>query len=206
MITVLTTLAILAMVGFFVWVIIEGTSSNDVYKDNIKVYNYGSQYTNGYHEGYLTEQKRGPKRSIIKFVPTDVNFEKPKKVEEQRFVVDNNKIDRISKSGLSENCTIMYLFPPKSEDLPEDFKKSNMGKVIMNLIEEKNNENETINILRKKDKNRLRVLERDEGDDIVGEWLEREKHLGKDVIDKYLQFKDKNNSSSQILPSSNENK
>ena len=95
-----------------------------------------SQYTNGYAEGMLLKTEKGPERTIITLIPSDIDFKKLKSIKPQKVVVENDKIITFPKGTWSNDLSKMWLLPPTARDLPNELKNTPLGKQIMIQIED----------------------------------------------------------------------
>lgn len=158
---VIIVLIAVALGGYAIYLHIK---KDEVPLDYSIVYNYLSSYTGGHFEGVIVDEIKGKKRDGIIFVPRDVNFMKLSrdkkdinKIPKQIVWFDKNKRKDFPRGTLSAYRNIVIIQPKNSEDYPEYFKNTELGKSMINLTEEKNNEKTIVDTLRIKSDNLKRI-------------------------------------------------
>lgn len=179
---IFSIISCLLILGGFIYIVILKSKEGEFPKDNIKVINFLSQYTNGYCEGFYLNKIFGDKRSIINFRPTDVDFNYAHKVGDQDVVVKNSLIETFPKGTLSNEVSIMYLLPPDAESLPKDFRETTLGKTFANIIAKQNARDVALEVLKSKSNVEDDLLMRTEGKQRVKEFLEQNLELNKEIV------------------------
>lgn len=170
------------------------TSKKEIPKDRVFIINFLRQYTeNDFAKGYQTKVIRGEKRSIVEYLPTDINYEKTKKIKPQKIVVQNDKIIPMMKGTLSNHESELWLLPPKAEDLPQGLKESQFGKMIMEMIENINYKVEERDIIRSAMETQSSILKDTRGMKLAKEHIEIDKGLLKDAKKKMMEDKQQGN-------------
>jgi hypothetical protein len=138
-------------------------------RDSSFVFNFMSNFAASAY-GMEFGRVKGKYRDCINLSPRDINFLKYYKrktgtinvpeIGIKKVWVEKNKILDIPKGALSPDKNIVILLPPNAEDFPEDFKKHHLGKTLMKMTEDLNNENVEINILREGSDRKTALLKR----------------------------------------------
>ncbi|MFW6026205.1 MAG: hypothetical protein ACOCRX_07670 [Candidatus Woesearchaeota archaeon] len=124
-------IVLLGGIGVALWLFF---SERELPKDRVYVNHFFSNYSIGYFRGLLLKIHYGSKRSIVEFLPEDVDEDKEGKIKPIKTVVENSKIISFAKGTLSQNSTILWLLPPTAEDLNESVKRTPQGKYIKKMI------------------------------------------------------------------------
>ena len=160
-------------------------SKKEIPKDRVYVVNFLRQYTKGnYAKGYLISIKRGPTRSLVEYIPTDINYDKNQKIETQKVIVENNKIIPMMKGSLSDNEGELWLLPPTSNDFPNEFKEIYFGKKIMKITEDINEKTEENEIIKLRMEAQNQLLRDVKGLNLVRDYIKQDKELMKDIMSK----------------------
>ena len=112
--------------------------------DEVQVEIYGLlPWTENHARGRLINILRGPKRSIVEFMPY-ISNEKRKKgitVKLVKVPVLNSNMIFFSKGELDDDFNYLHLYAPSSDLLPDKFKDSKLGIAMSNVIESNNHNN-----------------------------------------------------------------
>ena len=143
------TLILIVLLGLFIFFIVLRFKEKEEPTDDTLFIHFMPQYTHGYHMGVIEKVYYGEKRTGILFFPRDIDHVrifKAKKKENLRVVIkpelifiDNRKLIHLPKnSGLSGERNEIWGLPPNPEDFSELFKQHPMGKMMMQMVNEKN--------------------------------------------------------------------
>ncbi len=138
-IMVFLSLLVVAVVMFFRLKRIEKVDDSNL------VFNFASHRTGGSSVGYLksiVHARNG--RKIVSYWARDID-DSDKLVT---VIVDRNKVETIPRHSLSGGKDITFLFPNRSEELPECMKNSPFGMAIADMIEKTNNDRHVEDVLR----------------------------------------------------------
>ncbi|MFW5794708.1 MAG: hypothetical protein ACOCV1_04410 [Bacillota bacterium] len=179
---------VLAMIA-----IILNSSTPKLPKDRIKIWNFMRQYTeDNLAEGYQTDVTQGDSRSIISYIPTDIeDLEESKTIRKQHVVVENDKVITFVKGTYSNNETIKILLPPRGEDLSKQIRETLLGKILIKVIEEINLEIEEKKILRSAMDTQSKILMDIPGMKLVERHMEEERELSKESKKKFTDSENK---------------
>lgn len=173
--------------------------------DDTEFLNYMPQYTDGYRRGKIVDIKQGKRRIGIVFLPSDIDkvklFKQKKSfvIEPKLIWIERNKFKQFPKGTASSRVNEAWGLPPTAEDLGEEFKKTEIGQAIMNLIENDNAKKEESEILRNRIRVHGEILRKTEGEEIVEEYMVKTSEIMKDITKNSNQDRNK---PSVITPSS----
>lgn len=172
----LTTLLGFIFIGLFVWLITVIFQEGPKPQDYTIVDNFMPQHTNGFSQGILLNVEMGDERNGYTFVPKDIDYYGRKKnknmakIESQTIYVDKRKAISFSRSTWSGERNRLWLLPPNPEDLPEEMKRTEFGKIAMEMINNINANKTEIDSIREGSDRVKAIIER-QGD---GETSEKE--------------------------------
>lgn len=153
-------ISVAIVIALFVWLIQIIYKSNPKPQDFTIITNFLPQYTNGFSEGILLDTDLGDKFNGYTFMPTDVDFysrQKTKKfranknlqeVKPQTIYIRKDKFISFPRSTFSNERNKLWLLPHNPEDLPERVKSSPIGIVLMKMIDDTNNNETEVSIIR----------------------------------------------------------
>lgn len=121
----------LAIIGFVAWLSLILKDKKNTPSEMVLIENYMPRFSHGNSRGYLMGIIHGGKRSIIEFMP----FGEDKELE--RIVILNQLMEIHPKGTTDNDFSIIKLYPPRPELLPEPIKNSGEGKYLTELIEKK---------------------------------------------------------------------
>jgi len=185
------------IIALVVWLIIIIKKEDDEIRDDIIFENYLPQYANGYSMGIVKKFIKG-KRIGVLFEPRDIDrikfLKEKKKVENQLVFFEKRQLIFYPKGSLSDERNRLCGLPPNPEDLPEEIKKTTVGKAFMEVIKNANATEEETGILRKRIGLQKELLEKTEGLDIVKDFLEMSEEAKKDFVHQFKHRDDKKTS------------
>lgn len=174
--------------GLTVWILIINFKEKELPSDDVIFEHFLPQYTDGYTFGSIIEIIRGDKRTGIKFLPKDIDYVKIMKNKEkvnilpQLIWIENSKLYYNSKGVHSSHRHKLWGLPLKAEDLSDDFKQTDIGKMFMNMIENKNMTAEESNVLRKRIQAQTSMLNKTEGLELVEDAILKIMEVNKDIV------------------------
>ena len=166
------------IIGLFVWLIKIIKEKDEELYDDVIFHNFMPQFANGHFEGAVLDFITGEKRTGVKFIPKDIDrlkyMKDRKKIEIQPEIVyfENSLLKSFPKGTLSNERNILWGLPPKAELLQERLKETDMGKIMMRMIEENSASNEERDILRMRQIRQRQMLEKSEGLKIAEDTIE----------------------------------
>ena len=189
--SILLILLILVIVAAVVYLFYKWNRQEEYPTDNIKVECHMLQFSNGSKEGWFVKRIWGKKRSIIIFQPSDINFNKPQLVKNQRVVVKNSILDKYSTpKGIESNeIGYMYLFPHRA-DLFSKTDQKRYSKEFLEEVETIGEIDDIIEIKNNKEKIQKKLLMKTEGWDMFDDYVKKKKLLDKDIIQDIKSLRD----------------
>ena len=180
----------IAIFGLSTWLLLLIFKEQEEPTDDTIFKNFLSQYTNGYSYGTIIEIIKGENRTGIKFIPRDLDyvrlFKNRKKnkiiIQPQLIWIQNDKLLLFSKGILSARRHEIWGLPANAEDLSDEIKKHEFGKVLMILTEMANSKTEEVDILRHRIKVQNKLVEKSEGLEIVEDYMNKSTEITKDII------------------------
>ena len=153
-VTFLAILFVIIFIALAVWFIMIYFQEGPKPQDFTIVDNFMPQYTNGFSQGILTNVDVGEKRNGYTFVPKDIDHYGRKKqknmakIEPQLVYVDKAKAVSFPRGTFSSERNRLWLLPPNPEDLPEELKRTEFGKIAMKMINDINTKTTEIESIR----------------------------------------------------------
>lgn len=178
--------SVCSIAGLLIWLLYLIFHEEKIPSDVVQIDNYLTQYTNGRSCGILQHKENGSRRSIITYIPQDVDYKKISHVKPEKVVVENNKILTFAKGTWSNDITRKILLPPTPEDFPKEIKNTPYGKILMEACRKINEEGEEALILRKRIQAQTQLLEKTEGLGLVNDWMRQTD----DIIEKIAKKRD----------------
>lgn len=170
-----------------IWLLVVIFKEKEIPSDDAIFKNFMPQFTKGYSNGTINEIKQYDDRLGIVFTPKDVNlvnlFKNKNKIEitPEIIWVEKSKFKIFPRGFLSGHRHEVWALPPRAEDLPEQFKKTDIGDFLMNSIEDSNSRNEETKILRNRVKVQNKLVTKTEGLELVDDYLSKVNEITKDV-------------------------
>ena len=189
--SILLILLILAIVGAVVYFFYKWGKKEEYPTDNIKVICGMRQFSEGHKEGWFVHRIWGKNRSIIIFQPTDINFNKPQLVENQRVVVKNSILEHYSSAkGIESNdIGYLYLYPHRA-DLFSKTDQKRYSKEFLEEVETIGEIDDIIEIKNNKEKIQKKLLMKTDGWDMFDDYVKKKKLLDKDIIQDIKSLRD----------------
>ena len=189
--SILLILLILAIVGAVVYFFYKWGKKEEYPTDNIKVVCFMPQYSSGFREGWFVKRIWGKKKSIVEFQPSDINFNKPQFIKNQRVVVKNSILDKYSTpKGIESNeIGYMYLFPHRA-DLFSKTDQKRYSKEFLEEVETIGEIDDIIEIKNNKEKIQKKLLMKTDGWDMFDDYVKKKKLLDKDIIQDIKSLRD----------------
>jgi len=144
----------IALIALFTWLMTVIFQEGPKPQDFTIIDNFMPQHTNGFSQGILLEVQPGEKRNGYVFVPKDIDYYGRKKqknkakIESQLVYVDKRKAISFPRGTFSCERNRIWLLPPNAEDLPEELKTTKLGKVMMKMIDDINNDATEVSSIR----------------------------------------------------------
>lgn len=132
------------------------------------IINLLSDYTDGHGVLLKKEERIIGDRVAIKGTPRDMDYiglddDKPEPKEQNLFVKKNLLIPLAN----SRHRKVYMALPNTAEELPEEFKESEFGKVLMKHVENQGSKEDLVEVYRIRQENILEAVKKDEGMDAV---------------------------------------
>lgn len=175
----LSIIATIIIIGLFVWLIIIMFAEGPKPQDFTIVDNFIPQYTNGFSQGILLEVKPGEKRNGYVFVPKDIDYYGRKKqknvakIEPQIIYIDKRKAISFPRGTFSNERNRLWLLPPQPENLPEELKRTKLGKIMIEMINNINNDSTEIESIREGAERTKNIITRMGDGEISDQEIER---------------------------------
>lgn len=196
----------IVVIALFIWLITIIYQEGPKPQDFTIIDNFMPQHTNGFSQGILLDIDVGSKRDGYSFVPKDIDYYGRRKrknmtsVEPQLIYIDKRKVISFPRGTFSGERNRIWLLPPEAEDLPEEMKTTKLGKVIMTMIDEINNNQTEVDMIRE-GASRVREIYQRIGDgEISSEELDRLDQAHTNIIKQTSRVDDKKSSGSGSPP------
>ncbi len=202
----LGTMSVFIVIGLFIWLVTIIYKSDPKPQDLTMVTNFCRQYTEGFSEGILIDVDFGEKINGYKFMPIDVDFysrqrrrfgsyfrnnKSLKPVVQQTVYIRKDKVISFPRGTFSGERNKIWLLPPNPEDLPEEVKQSSIGKYLMKMIDDINNKETEVSIIREgADRVRNILFRQGDGEISSGE-LDRLDSLHDKIVKNAVRTEDK---------------
>lgn len=150
----LSILITIIVVGLFVWLITVIFREERKPQDFTIIDNFMSQYTEGFSQGILLRVDIGEKRNGYEYIPKDIDHygrrrqKNKSKIESQLIYADKRHVISFPRGTFSSERNRIWILPLNPEDLNEELKSTKLGKVIMKMINDINNEKTEIDSIR----------------------------------------------------------
>lgn len=155
---------LIAFIGLVIYLIYIKLNEGREPTDSPILLNFGHRYGNGHAVGIIDKFIKGNDRTGIVFYPRDIDYvevknsKKSYKIEPIKIWVENEKIETLPKSDLSNHRNIIIVYPKYAENLSKGLRNKKIGKAIMGIIEDLNKEKEENEIYRKRIENQNKFL------------------------------------------------
>ncbi len=196
-------IGVFTVICLFVWLITIIYKSNPKPQDLTMITNFLPQYTDGFSEGILLSVDLGDKVNGYTFMPTDVDFysrqSKGKfktnknldKVVPKTIYIRKDKVIAFPRTTFSGERNKIWLLPPNPEDLSEEIKKSEIGKLLMAMIDDINNKETEISIIREGADRTRNIFSRQGDGEISSAELDRLDSLHEKIVKNAMRVDDK---------------
>lgn len=173
---------LLIIFGLIIYLIREKLKDRDDPADDLIIENYMPEYANGHTDGVVDSIVMVGDRVKIKFFPRDIKYsrfanEKLTTIKPLTVVYRKDRLVYIPEGSFSAHRNKLKAFPNELEDLPEGVKNSAYGSGIMNFITNRNETKDSVDLLKKRQVNLKRVLDKSEGLDIVDDYFTLNKEM-----------------------------
>jgi len=141
-------------IALFVWLMITVYQEGPKPQDYTIVDNFMPQYTNNFSSGILLSVDIGDKRNGYTFIPKDVDYygrrknKNKEKITPQTVYIDKRKAISMPRSTFSGERNRLWLLPVNPEDIPEIMKSTPLGKALMTMIDNINNKETEVEVIR----------------------------------------------------------
>jgi hypothetical protein len=154
--------------------------------DYTKVEHYMPQFTNGSGGGRLIETLRGSYRDayIYEYLKKIIKDGKVVGIEKRRVPVFcyPYQVRHLPRYSLSDDFSKIIIYPPTPEDFPEEIKKTEEGKAMMEYIANKKAEMTAIKAIRKERDAEDDALMDTKGKDLFREVSKEQRALFRDAV------------------------
>lgn len=188
----MAALAFLLLVAGIVFFLVIYFGYKSKVKDDSLLINFMSYASNKRFIGTIIEDKESKDgRHIITYDPKDIDLDRTKLVEQQKIIVDKNKLINIPKSTLSRDKNIAIVLPPNASDFPDSVKETEIGKAFMWATELRNLINTETDMLREGHIRKDELLRRIGTGEISREFMKFQEELVKDALEVAINTKEK---------------
>ena len=173
------------IIGLMVWLLILYFRTQDKKTKQSLIVNLMPQYAKGHALGQEVRIEKSDNRFLVEYSPRDVSDElllEKGEIENVKVVVDKDKIITLPCGTLSAYRDIKFLLAPHAEDYSTELKSTLLGKHLMEMTEEINNNNLETSIVRE-GSNRKTKMAKNMGDGEVSQTqIEKFEELAKEMI------------------------
>ena len=179
----LVTILVVIVVGVIIYGLRQIYGEKDDARNEEIVINFLSDYTQG-HGLLLVKEKESNKDLIhITGLPRDIDYIK---IKDEDFVIKEQDLfvrkDLYIPIGNSAHRTIKLALPDKAEHLPEEVKKTVLGKLLGEFIENRNAEKDKLEVKDLRSKNLLDMTKKTDGLEMAQEISGLSLDFVKDIV------------------------
>lgn len=155
---------LIAFTVLFVYFLYLRFSDKEDPQDKPLLLIFGHRFAKGHVFGFVDKVIRKKDRTCFIFFPRDIDYvrmqnDKEYKIEPIKIWVENEKEESLPKITFSEHRNLIMIYPKYAEELTDSFRKTDIGKAIMEITEDRNSRIEKQNCTRKRIDSQNKILD-----------------------------------------------